>query len=88
MCARARAVAAQTPVPKGSLWLPFAPQFRPKGSDGATAAEEEEEEGCAQRSWPVERFFDEDGVFLELAFEQEVADFLAEYEARGTKKSQ
>eukprot|EP00966_Prymnesium_polylepis_P171400 3962533-Prymnesium_polylepis.1 len=37
-----------TPLPKGSLGLPFAPKFRPSDEGGGRG----DEEGCAQRSWP------------------------------------
>ena len=56
-----------TPLPSGSLGLPFAPKFRPhvEGEKPARA----EEPGCMQRSWPVNEFFDDEGNFLEEDFE-------------------
>ena len=64
-----------TRVPGGSLSLYSAPQFRPDLPEGNPAA------GCLQRSWSVERFFDEDGVFAEDAFLAVVSDFMRDYEA-------
>ena len=64
-----------TRVPGGSLALMSAPQFRPDLPDGNPAA------GCMQRSWSVEKFFDEDGVFAEEAFLAVCEKFLREYQA-------
>ena len=66
-----------TPMPKGSLMLPFAPKFRLQQPGEPPVAEEP---GCAQKSWPVNLFFDEDGDFLEETFEASVREFVLAYE--------
>ena len=50
------------------------PRFRPDVSGGNTAAH------CLQRSWSVEKFFDEEGVFAESDFWKAVEEFVLEYE--------
>lgn len=70
-----------TPLPKGSLFLPFAPKFRPQ-EEGV-----KEEEGCSQRSWPVNLFFDEEGTFYDELFENVVYEFIQEYQATESKKT-
>jgi len=63
-----------TPVPGGALALYAAPRFLPDVDGGNTAPH------CLQRSWSVEKFFDEEGVFAEEDFMQVVKEFVAEYE--------
>ena len=54
--------------------LASAPKFRPDLPGGNTAPY------CLQRSWSVEKYFDEEGLFYEEAFMSEVRDFFAAYE--------
>ena len=63
-----------TPVPGSALALHKCPRFRPDVSGGNTAAH------CLQRSWSVEKFFDEEGVFAESDFWKAVEEFVLEYE--------
>lgn len=72
-----------TPLPHGSLFLPFAPKFRPKDALSIRG----DEDGCAQRSWPVNSFFDEEGTFDENAFEAVVRAFVKDYENGQLKKT-
>jgi len=72
-----------TPLPKGSLGLPFAPKFRPSDEGGGRG----DEEGCAQRSWPVNLFFDEEGTFVDELFDAVVRDFVKEYQSSQLKKT-
>jgi len=71
-----------TPLPRGSLSLPVAPKFRPMPDLEGKA----DEEGCVQRSWPVNHFFDEEGTFVDELFETVVRDFVKEYEGSLLKK--
>ena len=64
-----------TPVPKGFLALASAPKFRPDVPGGNTAAH------CLQRSWAVEKYFDEEGIFAEEEFLQTIREFVSDYEA-------
>ena len=50
------------------------PKFRPDIEGGNTA------KLCMQRSWSVEKFFDEEGLFAEESFMVAVRDFFTEYE--------
>ena len=61
-------------VPGSALALHKCPRFRPDVSGGNTAAH------CLQRSWSVEKFFDEEGVFAESDFWKAVEEFVLEYE--------
>ena len=63
-----------TPVSGGALSLASAPKFRPDVPSGNPAP------FCLQRSWSVEKFFDEEGVFEEEAFMRVVREFFSEYE--------
>lgn len=63
-----------TPVPGSATSLHRAPRFRPDVAGGNTEAY------CLQRSWSVEAFFDEEGIFAEEAFMQVVKDFVSEYQ--------
>jgi len=71
-----------TPLPGGSMRLPFAPKFRPDPTGDAKS----QQPGCMQRSWPVNQFFDEEGTFAEEDFEAVVRAFIKEYEG-ATKKT-
>lgn len=67
---------AVTPLPSGRL-LPQAgsPTFRPDLPGGNTSPY------CMQRSWSIEKYFDEEGDFTEEEFQQAVRDMMHEYEA-------
>ena len=70
-----------TPVPGSALALYAGPSFRPDVPGGNTEA------GCAQRSWSVEKFFDEEGLFAEESFMAAVKEFVGEYERLLTDES-
>ena len=65
-----------TPIPTGRHLLPLAaaPKFRPDVDGGNT------EPHCLQRSWSVEKYFDEEGIFALEAFEADVREFVAEHD--------
>jgi hypothetical protein len=63
-----------TPISGGAFTMYSSPKFRPDLEGGNTARL------CMQRSWSVEKFFDEEGLFAEELFMDAVRDFFAEYE--------
>ena len=63
-----------TPVAGGAFTMASSPKFRPDVPGGNTA------KLCMQRSWSVEKFFDEEGLFAEESFMAAVKDFFTEYE--------
>lgn len=65
-----------TPIPGGAITsLARAPAFQPEVEGGNTSKH------SMQRSWKVEHYFDEEGVFAEEDFMKSVAEFLAQYTA-------
>ena len=67
------------------MTMASSPKFMPEEKNGNPAA------FCAQRSWPVELYFDEEGTFLEEEFMTSVSDFVDSYVATlrgGSKKDQ
>jgi len=74
------------PIPGGAITsLARAPDFRPDVEGG------NDQPFCAQRSWEVEMYFDEEGTFLEDEFLISVQEFVQEYvkllHAEGAKEA-
>jgi len=67
---------AITPVPgsgRGVVALARSPPFRPDLPEGNDSPH------CLQQAWPVEHYFDEEGVFAEESFMEAVKEFLQRY---------
>mmetsp|Transcript_3004 Transcript_3004/g.5078 ORF Transcript_3004/g.5078 Transcript_3004/m.5078 type:complete len:250 (+) Transcript_3004:63-812(+) len=58
-----------TPVPNGSLGLPWAPKFKP-------FTDKDEAAPANQRQWSVSSFFDDEGFFYEELFCDAVREFI------------
>jgi len=69
-----------TPILGGAITsLASAPAFLPEEKGGNSSP------NCMQRSWEIEEFFDEDGLFFEEEFMKSVDEFVRDYVATLTK---